>query len=82
MEWNREQVTLLIDMYREKRELWDPSYEHYKNRNRKHDAWLEIANTLDTSHEAVEKKMKNLIFQFNREEKKAKSGVIFSKVLQ
>ncbi|KAG8259990.1 hypothetical protein J6590_107170, partial [Homalodisca vitripennis] len=35
MEWNREQVTLLIDMYREKRELWDPSYEHYKNRNRK-----------------------------------------------
>lgn len=74
MEWDKENVCLLIDLYREKPVLWDPTNPDYKNRNRKHDAWGAIAATMDMSRDEVEGKMRKLIGQFNRESKKGKSG--------
>ena len=74
MEWSKESVCHLIDLYHEKQILWDQTQPEYKNKFKKNDAWCEISKILNTEKLEVEKKMKNLISQFYRECKKAKSG--------
>lgn len=46
----------------------------FKNRNKKHDAWTELGAELKTNSSEVEKKMRMLIGQFQRELKKGRSG--------
>ncbi|GBP73141.1 hypothetical protein EVAR_52568_1 [Eumeta japonica] len=67
MEWNKENTALLIEHFKEKRELWDSTSEHFKDRNRKHEAWMYLACKFDTEKSVVEKKMRSLIGQFQRE---------------
>ncbi|XP_050502839.1 uncharacterized protein LOC114332164 [Diabrotica virgifera virgifera] len=74
MEWSKELTTRLIELFREQRVLWDPTFMDFKNRNKKHDAWTEIAAEVKTDTSEVEKKMRMLIGQFQRELKKGKSG--------
>lgn len=74
MEWNKENTALLIEYFKEKRELWDSTSEHFKNRNKKHDAWMHLASKFDTEKSVVEKKMRSLIGQFQRELRKPRSG--------
>lgn len=74
MEWSKESVCHLIDLYHEKQILWDQTQPEYKNKFKKNDAWCEISKILNKEKLEVEKKMKNLISQFYRECKKAKSG--------
>lgn len=74
MEWSKELTTHLIELFREHRVLWDPTFMDFKNRNKKHDAWTELGAELKTDSSEVEKKMRKLIGQFQRELKKGKSG--------
>lgn len=69
-EWRREDLFRLIEFYRERRFLWDPLLEEYKNRNRKHDSWRELDKLLGVEHGECEKKMRILVGQFQRECKK------------
>uniref|UniRef100_A0A6P7FSD5 Uncharacterized protein LOC114332168 n=1 Tax=Diabrotica virgifera virgifera TaxID=50390 RepID=A0A6P7FSD5_DIAVI len=73
MEWSKELTTRLIELFREQRVLWDPTFMDFKNRNKKHDAWTEIAAEVKTDTSEVEKKMRMLIGQFQRELKKDKN---------
>ncbi|CAK1595409.1 unnamed protein product [Parnassius mnemosyne] len=70
MEWNKENIALLIEHFKEKRELWDSTSVHFKDRNKKHDAWMDLADKFDTERSVIEKKMRSLIGQFQRELKK------------
>ncbi|XP_064091706.1 uncharacterized protein LOC135205269 isoform X3 [Macrobrachium nipponense] len=70
MEWTREEVATLIDLYRSHTILWDPWDEEFKNRAKKTDAWKAISECMQKERIEVEKKMKNLISQFYREVKK------------
>ncbi|XP_045101913.1 transcription factor Adf-1-like [Portunus trituberculatus] len=76
MEWTKEQKFMLIELYQSHPVLWDPTDPTYKNKVKKLDAWRSISQALAVERAEVEKKMKTLIGQFRREQKKrnAKSG--------
>lgn len=74
MEWSKEMVSQLIDLYHERPVLWDQTSPHFKNKFKKNDAWSEISTILNIEKNEAEKKMKNCICQFYRECKKEKSG--------
>lgn len=73
-EWNQEQVINLIDLYRERPVLWDPTNADFKDRNLKNYAWTEIGQALRMTKVEVKNKMTKVIGQFQRECKKQKSG--------
>ncbi|KAG8309338.1 hypothetical protein J6590_061312 [Homalodisca vitripennis] len=70
MEWNDEQVLVLIDLYRERRLLWDSSDSQHKLKNQRHDSLTEIAVSFGVDKNEIERKWKNLTSHFWREKKK------------
>lgn len=66
MEWSKEMVSQLIDLYHDGLVLWVITSPNYKNKFNKNDAWSEILNILNIEKSEVEKKMKNCICQFCR----------------
>ncbi|KAL4720031.1 hypothetical protein ACJJTC_014225 [Scirpophaga incertulas] len=72
--WSNENVITLIELFQERQVLWNPQMDEYKDRNKKHDAWMQIAAEFNLDKQAIEKKMRSLIGQFQRECKKPKSG--------
>lgn len=70
--WTTEEIGILIEAYREHRNLWDPKNLDYKNRIKKMDSYKEIAGLFDTSSEEVERKVKNIISQYQRERRNYK----------
>lgn len=62
----------LIELYREKRILWDPMHAEYKNRSKKHSAWIELSKEMKIQANEAEKKVRILVGQFQREIKKGK----------
>ncbi|KAK5647823.1 hypothetical protein RI129_002715 [Pyrocoelia pectoralis] len=73
MEWSNDKVLKLIEAYRERPVLWDSTDAYYKNRNRKEDAWAELANMLDTNDTSeIKKKIQSLLASFRREKQKLK----------
>lgn len=73
MEWSREKICELIEEFKTKEVLWDSSNMEYKNKQKKSDAWQEIAENINAEKSEVEKKVKSLIGQFQRETKKTKT---------
>ncbi|KAF5281040.1 hypothetical protein FQR65_LT14890 [Abscondita terminalis] len=43
IEWTHEVVERLIDLYRQRPELWDSKNNNYHIKNKKHAAWTNIA---------------------------------------
>lgn len=74
MQWNKTATYELIELYREKRVLWDPRLIWTTKTNKKHDAWAELGVNMKMDVQEVEKKMRILIGQFQIELKKGKSG--------
>lgn len=72
MEWSNEQVSDLIDTYRERPVLWDSRLPEHKDRDKRHEALLEISMLFETDKEEIERKLKNLLSHFARENKKEK----------
>jgi hypothetical protein len=58
MEWSRESISTLIEMYKRLPVLWNVKCEDYKNRNKKHDAWQDISEALNIERVEVEKKIR------------------------
>lgn len=74
MNWSDEQTISFIEMYRDRPVLWRSSDPEYKNRNKRHDALIEIAVSFGIEKQDVEKKIKNLQSQFARERKREKQS--------
>ena len=72
MDWNNEQVLALIELYRSRNVLWDSKNPFYKDRNKRHDALMEIAQELNADKTEIEKKIRYLQSHFSRELKKVK----------
>ncbi|KAK9873266.1 hypothetical protein WA026_021755 [Henosepilachna vigintioctopunctata] len=70
MEWNDEQVLVLIDLFRERRHLWDSSDPNYKLKNKRHDSLMEIAVSFGIERLEIERKWNNLTSHSWREKKK------------
>ncbi|CAG5006370.1 unnamed protein product [Parnassius apollo] len=66
-EWSNDDMFLLIDLYKEKPCLWDPTNNEYKLKAKRSDCWLEIANILNCDVSIVKKKMESLLNSFRRE---------------
>lgn len=73
MRWSVEKTTLLIELYRDRRELWDPSSLHYNNRDKKREAWADLARRLDTAPRVLYNKMQRLSVMFDLEVDRRKS---------
>lgn len=70
MEWSHEKVQQLIDLYRDHSVLWDCKMKAYKDKNKRHDALIEIATSFNVHKDEIERKIKNLLSHFAREIKK------------
>lgn len=72
-QWTTEEVGILIETYREHANLWDPKNMYYKNRIKKMDAYKEIASVFNTTTLEIERKIKNIISQYQRERRNYKN---------
>lgn len=72
MEWSRLEIYKLIKEYKSRSLLWDTEDENYKCRFRKTQALAEIAESIGIDQLECEKKLRNLVSQFQREVKKIK----------
>lgn len=70
MNWTDEKTLTLIEMYRARPLLWDSYNPNYKNRNKRHDMLLELAEAFGVDKQEMERKIKNLQSHFQRERKK------------
>ena len=78
MEWGREEVLTLIELYCANSCLWDLEDPNYKNRELKREAVLSIAGQLSRDVLEVEKKMHGLRTQFNREHKRYQKQLLLN----
>lgn len=72
MEWDSEDSLLLIQEYERHRLLWDPKHKDRFNKQKKHDAWREIAKACNTDMDNAKKKMASLLGSFRRERAKGR----------
>lgn len=75
MQWSNEKVLTLINLYHSRPILWDCKLKKYKDHNKIHDAFTEIAASFGVEKEEIERKLKNLISHFSREIKKEKDSI-------
>lgn len=66
MKWSEDKTLNLIEMYRERSLLWNSRLTDYKNKNKSHDALLEISILFETDKDETEKKIKYLLSHFGR----------------
>nr|CAH7748804.1 unnamed protein product [Callosobruchus chinensis] len=71
MEWNNDNVSELINAYRVRPVLWNSLDPYYKNK--KEDAWRELADMLTTDTAEIKKMMQSLLASFRREKQKLKT---------
>lgn len=69
-DWTNQHSLLLIHEYRKYPVLWNSRHKYHFNKNRKQDAWQNIASVCRASVEEVRKKMQSLLGSFRREKKK------------
>lgn len=67
IKWSVENTCKLIELYRESKLLWDARHPDYKNRYKKADALKEIGILCNVSSEEVDRKIKNINTQYQRE---------------
>lgn len=72
--WSNENVFKLIELFQDRELLWNTQIDAYKDRNKKHEAWMQIANEFNLDRHSIEKKIRSLVGQFQRESKKSKSS--------
>lgn len=65
--WTNDLIFQLIDLYRERRLLWDHEMPENKDKVKKHQMWQDIADIMNINKELIMKKMKILTTQFQRE---------------
>ncbi|XP_014280369.1 uncharacterized protein [Halyomorpha halys] len=74
-EWNHEKLTKLIDLYRERPELWDPTNNDYHVKNKKNDGWNHITKEMGCELAELKVKMTSLLSSYRREKMKTKKSI-------
>jgi hypothetical protein len=64
--WSNTGSPHLIEFYGRCVVSWNPISDGYKDRNKKSDAWDEIAKEMNAERSDVERKMRHLLCQFYR----------------
>lgn len=72
MNLNKEDVIILIQEYEKHKVLWDSKDKWHFNKNKKNDAWKEIAKCTEIDIEDAKKKMSSLLGSFRREKAKGR----------
>ncbi|KAL1509953.1 hypothetical protein ABEB36_004617 [Hypothenemus hampei] len=67
MEWSEELTMKLIEVYRKYELLWNPKHPHYYNKNKKFDAWSDLAAQLERPIDACKTKISALLSSLRRE---------------
>jgi len=67
MEWTDNDCIQLINLYKLKPILWDPTHPHYKMGKKNIDFWLEIRQEINQGVNETEKKMESLLGSFRKE---------------
>jgi len=67
MDWTDEECLLLIEMYKARPILWDPTNSQYKMAKRKIDYWSEIGKEMKKNINEVKRKMVSLQASYRRE---------------
>lgn len=70
MKWPNETIIKLIECYKEKQFLWNPTSQKYRNKKARHDAFEEISEKLGIPANELEKKIHSLRTQYHRELRK------------
>ncbi|XP_077298565.1 uncharacterized protein LOC143919879 [Arctopsyche grandis] len=70
MDWTNEKIIKFIQAIETYTFLWDSSHNDYKNRNKKHDATQELAQSFNCDSTEVMRKWKIILAQYRREKKK------------
>ncbi|XP_045775050.1 uncharacterized protein LOC123873973 [Maniola jurtina] len=77
--WTCEEVLSLIEYFKKYPNLWDKRNIYYKSKIKKHNAYKEMAAIFQTNTTEIDRKIKNIISQYQRErryyKKFKKSGV-------
>jgi hypothetical protein len=74
MEWTRESVIELIELYKRKEIIWDPKHPMDFNKIRKQDAWEELGKEMNRPVVECKKKMENLLSSLRREKMKMRKS--------
>ncbi len=64
MEWCKDDVLTLIEMYKERENLWNCTSNEYKNKNKRHDALMETALRFKTTKSEIGRELKNILRTF------------------
>ncbi|CAH2240267.1 jg2278 [Pararge aegeria aegeria] len=70
--WTCEEVLSLIEQFQKHPSLWDGRSVYYKSKMKKQDAYKEMAATFQTTTTEVDRKIKNIISQYQRERRNYK----------
>lgn len=73
--WTHENIEQLVDLYREKPELWNPKDNNYHLKNKKHDAWIQIATVMKQDVASIKSKISSLLSSYRREKSKIKKSM-------
>jgi hypothetical protein len=72
MEWSNMLSLRLIDLYREKELMWNPTHAGYKSKLKRLDAWNEISQLLGCDQTELRKKVESLLILFLRDSTEGK----------
>ncbi|XP_053989102.1 uncharacterized protein LOC128896743 [Hylaeus anthracinus] len=72
--WTEEKTLELIELYKEREELWNPLSHRYHLKNLKLDGWSKVTQTLEVPVEVCKAKMTSLLASFRREKRKMKKS--------
>jgi hypothetical protein len=67
--WSKEKIINLIELYENASCLWDTKSSDYKNKIKRTDAFIDMANKLNFKEHEVRKKIESLLTQYRREKK-------------
>lgn len=70
MNWTDELSLKLIECYRLKPMLWDPTHKDFKLSKKKIDLWKEIADEMKCEEAEVRRKIESLLTSYRREMKR------------
>jgi hypothetical protein len=74
MEWTRESVMELIELYKRKDIIWDPKHPMHFNKIRRQEAWEELGEEMNRPVDECKKKMENLLSSLRREKMKMRKS--------
>lgn len=78
MDWSKDMGLSLVNLYKNKEVLWNPGNSEYHQKNRRHDAWQEVADELSliikkpVSSLECKRKMDTILSSFRRERVKVR----------